>query len=627
MKKLLVSLCLLVGVWRLPAQTFFSETFAGGFPPDWASIVRVGNGAPSATWQWTNSGASGPLADISPALASPTADDGWMIFDSDLNCNTPQGQDAWLISPPIDAAGLAEVWLTFATLHASYNDRPQLRIGSDLENLDTWVILELFPGLIANQYGDGSPIDPTANPGENPQLFYLDLSAYLAGQDQQRIAFQFLSSTATLNGGEPDFIGCAYSWQLDDVRLSVSDPRPDHELRIDDFYAVAPNALTPAVLVEPIPFLADVSNLGAQDQQNVRLYVEIQQGPSLVFADSLLLSELSADSTAENLPLPASFIPPSQPGLFQAAYRLDYANSDQEASPADNRREFTFGISDTLFTKELGATTIVAPLEDLAYSYGNIFYLPSIEEPIFASTLQFAVSNTEELAGEAATLLLFAWSGDENDNFQADPDEYTLLTFNQYIFTGTEGSNLITIPLNEEGPVALSGNTYYLAMVQYFPQNNTPLFLQPSEAIDYSAMIYLHETLGQPQYAAALDIGNTGTFDLFGFGLDVVPVVRMSIAGFPESTRKLATLPPDAVRLAPNPAHAQTSLQLRFQSPTDVRVSLRDALGRQLQQQVLTAIQQQEMVLGLTAHPPGTYYLQVTTADGKTASRPLMIVR
>jgi len=246
---------------------FFSEGFNGAFPADWTAVKRLGNNNPASNWRRTTSGPQGVYA--TESINSSTATGGWMIYDSDVSCST-QGQDAWLISPLIDASAQENVWLIFETYYRSFNDRPAIRIGSNLNDLDSWENIEVFPGIFATQFGGAIEGDQ----GLNPQIIYMNLTEYLAGQSNLRFAFQFLSTSDTDNGG--DVIGCAFNWQIDDVKLADYDPRPDTDIRVNTFFGVASNAITPVTQIEPIGFLADIRNSGKTIQPATTLLVTIE---------------------------------------------------------------------------------------------------------------------------------------------------------------------------------------------------------------------------------------------------------------------------------------------------------------------------------------------------------------
>ncbi len=191
-------------------QRFFYEDFGNGIPPEWTSAVLLGNGLPDAAWQYTTVGPVGPFSLTTPPIASTTAGNGWALFDSDQNCNEGIGQNAWLITPAIDASDLDAVWIRFQTFYRKFLDIALVRIGYDLNNLNSWASIPVFPGLNNNQYGGGSI-------NQNPVYKVYDLSHLAAGRPVVYIAFQFLSDAST--AGITPLFGCAYSWQIDDVEL------------------------------------------------------------------------------------------------------------------------------------------------------------------------------------------------------------------------------------------------------------------------------------------------------------------------------------------------------------------------------------------------------------------------
>ncbi|MEM8525736.1 MAG: T9SS type A sorting domain-containing protein [Bacteroidota bacterium] len=183
-------------------ETILTESFNGGLPNGWTAEERQGDGQATANWFWTNSGPSGDFA-VEP-INSTSADNGWMLFDSDLNCSQ-QNQEAWLVSPELDASNLTSVSLQFQTLYRSFNDRPTIEVSTDLEN---WTSFEVFPGVEANTFGSE----------DNPQIVNIDISSVAANQSTFFVAFRFLSDETTNNGG--NLTGCGYSWQMDDAVIT-----------------------------------------------------------------------------------------------------------------------------------------------------------------------------------------------------------------------------------------------------------------------------------------------------------------------------------------------------------------------------------------------------------------------
>lgn len=587
---------------------FYSEDFAGAFPSDWTSVVVVGNNQPSSAWIYTTTGAAGPFATAD--LASTTAANGWMIFDSDLNCNDPAGQDAWLISPAINAADKDRVWITFQTFFRSFNDSPRLRVGTDINDLANWANIEVFPGITVNEFG-GS-ID--GNPSLNPQTIQIDISDYAANQANIRFAFEFLSDATTGNGG--NLTGCGYNWQVDDVELSDLDPRPANDVRVNGFFAIAPNVSTPSSQVEPMGFIADVANIGSANQTGVKLNMTISNsGGAVVFRDSLIYGSLASDSTAENVFFNHEFTPPATPDVYTATYSISIPGLT-DADPSNNEQTFAFEVTDTLFAKEAGATSSVAPAADNSFSYGNVFYVNNGDN-LSARTITFGVANADELTGRSVTTFLYKWNGNSPNGFEVEPGDYEIAAVNSYFFDGTEGTNLITVPVDVDGnDIPLESNNYYIAMVQYAADDDQNCFLLSTDDNDYAAMNFYTDSLDRARYGAILDVSNTGTLSLIGFGLDLVPVVRLSITGTDVATDDVQ-LPESAVRLFPNPVKDIATLAFNLdQQSSEVEVKVIDMAGRTLLQRNYEDIKSESTELQVKDLPNGQYFIRVRTDLG-----------
>lgn len=585
---------------------FYTEDFAGGFPSDWTTVEVEGNGQPTSVWFYTTEGPTGSFA--TAPLASTSAANGWMIFDSDLNCNIGATQDSWLISPPIDCSQKENVWLLFETFYRSYSCRPQVRVGTDLSDTASWVAIEVFPGITANQFGGAIEGDQ----GLNPQMIDIDITEWAAGLSNVYIAFQFLSSDATLNGGSP--IGCAYNWQIDDVRLTDLNPAPANDMRVNAFYAIAPNAVTPYTQVEPIGFIADIQNIGSATQDSPVLTMTVVNSTGeVVYQDSLEYGAIASDSLAENVFFNTEFDVPAIPDVYTATYSLAIDNPDTD--PANNQREFSFVVSDSLFSKDLGATRSVAPAADESFTYGNVYFVPQGAN-LFARYMTFGVVNADELVGKSVTTYLYSWNG-VTDGRYIEPGDYTVLAFNSYFFTGDEGTDLITLPVDLDGnEIALEDNTFYMVAIQYETNDDQSCFLQAGDNLDYAAMNFYTDSLDKPRYGAVLDVSNTGTLDLLGFGFDIFPVARLSISAEPVGIAD-PILPEGAVSLFPNPVSDQATLEFNLDTPSqEVEVKVFDMTGRTVQQQYFDNIKSERIQLNTKDLINGTYLIRVRTDAG-----------
>ncbi|MEM1218681.1 MAG: choice-of-anchor J domain-containing protein, partial [Bacteroidota bacterium] len=135
------------------AQVFFSEDFeGGGIPADWMAMEVAGNGQAFSNWVYTTVGPEGPFS--TGPLESTSSDNGWVMFDSDSNCNIMMAQEAWLITPAIDCSDKDVVILQYENLWRVFNDRAQIRVGTDLNDLANWALYDPYGTLSNNDWGN-----------------------------------------------------------------------------------------------------------------------------------------------------------------------------------------------------------------------------------------------------------------------------------------------------------------------------------------------------------------------------------------------------------------------------------------------------------------------------------------
>lgn len=611
MKNFYLSLVLLVivGNFSFAQDAFFTEDFGAGEAAGWNAIEVQGNGANGSNWIYTTAGPTGSFA--TDPIVSTSAENGWYVFDSDLNCSQ-MNQEAWLVSPRLDASGRSNVFLAFETYYRSFNDRPTVEVSVDSM---TWVSFEVFPGVEANSFGGD---------GENPQSISIDITDVAAGEAQFWVAFRFLSDGSTGNGG--NLTGCGYSWQIDDIVLTSADPRPANDMNISSgFFAISPNAVTPASQVTPFGFLADIQNIGSQVQPSADLNVAILDlvTNEEVFTDDLAYGEIGVDSLAENQPFENIYTPEAAVATYTGTYTLTPANGDD--NPADNTRSFDFVVSDTTFAKAFleESNRTIAPAGDNSYAYGNCYYIPSGAGE-YARYVSFAVANAEDLIGSSVSILFYKWDGDLNDDFQANPDEYAdaPIAFNSYDFDGSESNTLLTLPVSiDEVGILLEDDSYYFVVVQFdAPDEDTNMFLLGSDARDYEAM-WFESSLSEDrptQYASMLDVGNTGDFSYVGFGFDLVPIMRLHISGSSDLTTSTVEVlsEENEIALYPNPTTEVARLDIGLVNAQEVDVQVFSTMGQRVFAQRMGTIQRSSLNLDVSNLAAGTYFVIVRAEEG-----------
>ena len=563
--------------------------FVGGLN-DWTVNTLTAPG-PDLGWRWLPEGYYGDafFAVDTRHLTSPTVCNGAMVFNADFYStggDTPIDPPypvyiSELISPVID--------LSDQTLPLTLEWYESLRLFQAAGGY-------VAPTLLATSSDGGqtwsAPVDLHPELGQNdtregPRSYALP--AALSGNGNVRFKFIFAAEF--------------FWWAIDDVRLTR---RAAYDLGLDEQYvALSPSAVVPASQVDPLYFFTDLLNGGSQAATNARVYASVRQLPDVepLFQDSLLLGTVPADTLLTNLLFENAYTPPAAPGLYEIAYRTSADTLDQ--LPADNSVVSRFQISDTTFAKERGRTRAIAPSGGAAqYAYGNCFYLPR-GNGWYGSSISFGLANPAALSGDELLVSLHEWDGDLNNNGLADADtEYRTIGINAYTITGGEEQLLITVPLlpSEGDEIALRDDKYYLATVTY--GGNGTCFFQASEAYNYTATFVLSDSLQQSRYASVLRTDfTTNAYDLVGFGLDVVPVVRLHIRDTPTSTADVS-LP--AIRYYPNPV--QDYLYLSGEEIVDgYFAQLIDAAGRIRQTKRL----RNGTVFHVAALPQGHYQLRI----------------
>lgn len=599
-----------------PPGSVYYEDFNGGMG-DW-EIVNTMPSDGSLGWEYypVPDVGNGAFAAEGTILQSLTPENGAMVMNYDFLNTQGEASNApafpypdivsELISPVIDLSDVdKQLAVEFSQLFRRLNPAAGQFFSSYSISRDG--------GLT---YEDPVDTNPTAeiNGAALNSRQYFPITG-IAGEDSLRIKFTYAG----------DF----YYWAIDDITLVE---RPDNDMQANEnFFAVAPNAITPASQVEPINFLIDIQNVGGKAQENVAVDVSIvDSAGDEVFTTTEEYGTIISDSIAENRIFAQTFTPTDEgPETYIATYSVRADSTD--ADPENNSIEFTFAVSDTTFAKDSGGTGGVAPGADDNYTYGNIFHVPN-GDGYFARYMSFSVSNADDLAdaGESITTYLYQWDGVGGEELSIAPENLRVLAFNAYTFTGDEGDGLITIPVDLDGnAVPLEDDTYYVVAIEYDTDEEQTFFMNVSRERDYQATWFMTDSLDMPRYASALDVGNTGTLGLVGFGFGVVPVIRMHIGdnddinrpGIATSTQVI--LPAEnKVAIFPNPVENNLQLSIDLTEATDrLFVKVFDNSGRLVLNESYDSIRQSDLSYSVKNLAAGAYYLQVVTDAGVRTKR------
>ena len=616
-----------------PDNAVFFEPFEFG-DNGWTSNVLFYSESDSI-WQWRTGGdaSRGLGADRSELgpdffIHSQTAVDGAMLFDADYYTTLGEepGQQfhlCELISPVIDPS-VAEkplalsfhqlAWLGNTAFNAPSSSEGTRFITSFAYSINggaNWSPPQgVNPYLTPVTSANGNQLPPY----DNREYFPLP---DLEGVTEFRIKFTWAG----------DF----YFWAIDDIAL---EERPDSDLRTNpNFFARTPNMQTPAGQVMDIPLQSDLQNIGSQNASVVTRGFQLadaETGVELFSVSEPVAEVLEVNALFENTPFEDLMGAPAIPGTgtYIGTYTAGHIEPDQR--PENDAVSWAFEVTDSTFAKEGGFTRDIAPVEEVEYTYGNCFFVPN-GDGLFARHVSFAVSNPVPLANmsRSVNVVLHEWAGDLNENDIADAEELEEVAINLYPFNGTEGLNMITLPVSFEGAgLPLKDSTYYIISVRYNDPTPPLLFMLASDTIDYTATVAAHNSTPGlvAQYASVLDLGNEGAFSLLGFGYDIVPVVRLHIGDSPiltstwDEAKEVV-----AMSVSPNPAgeFVQIELQGDFLAKSG-KLSLIDARGRTVLDQEINISPDKTFTFGVHKLHSGWYIVKFRTA-GASFTKPLVI--
>jgi len=588
--------------------------FNGGLNGWEVNNISCGNGAQEfELWRWDAAGAVTGNAFGDNAISSPTRCNGAMVFTSDGYdsagdtpgtgpCTAPQ--EGELVSPVIDLSNVtaAGVSLEFYQVTRQFNS--EYFVGYSIDNGMTWTEVEINQDLVVNSQMVVTNLVRIVLPG-------------VVGSSQVRVKFRYDANY--------------YYWAIDDVRLVEQEA---NNLQVNDnFYAVAQNAATPLVMVEPIYFLADISNLGASLQTGVNLNMTIVKSDnSVVFDEDLVYGDVGGNAIVENVPFPASFTPDAIDG-YTGTYSI--SGDQDDFDDTNNELSFAFTVTDSTWAKELGQTRVVIPAgtewedgEPHTWTYGNHFATPDLgDREVHATSISFAIDATQDggaAAGQVPLLVLYKWV-DANEDGNVQSTEREFLAFGAYLVEGTETEDqIITVPFDGDETIPLESNTHYLAMLEYnAPDAETDLWLGASEAYNYDAMIFVNDSLARPRFAGMLAIGDLSTADYSstGFGQDIVPVVRLNASEEVNNTKDPLS-DNNRVEVYPNPVqdilNVSYDLELTAQN---LSIRVMDITGKVVLDRQYSQVKKDKVEFNVKQLAAGTYNVQLTTENGTTTRR------
>jgi len=606
--------------------------FDGGLN-DWTT---EGLSAPEHVWEYRpdaqSNGGCGSFR-----IASPTASNGAMVFDSDFyitggpvddggqGCVGPELDiHGELISPVIDCSGFDAVAVEFWQFNLGITQNPTP--GSTRER--TYMQFSTDGGL---SWGDRVVI--------NTNNFQSSAGSSITNPERVVVIVPEAAN-------EPEFRmkfihdGSHYVWTVDDVRLIEP---PQNDLVMQSIFYPLRSFATPAdyISADTFGFFCFVSNEGFADQENVEVSVQVYNTDTdEILHEEIVQRSLISRGQLDTIEFTQNFSMPGIVGNYSIRYHVETVGVDDEI-PADNTLERRFVVTDDIFAKEDPAVTSfgggVTNPDDNWY-WGNLYYVPGGlgGKPVFNGVELSFVPTAGQFSGENAAvhLLEYVPAGPEisisdlNANSDLPPQFHTL-------FEPVAIGIIDSLMLNEAGP----GGIVRMDVSQFLDPNFAPIegdYIELNEDKLYAVVLQMEEdALRLPASSSILYntvvgilyVDNANGVKQYYSGYTSLggPVARMITSVF-VSTEDIAPFTPRSVQIYPNPTANDLYLNFDLEQPTDVRVELFDMQGRLMMHRNYENVGNEVIQSDVRTYQSGNYIIRIKTDRG-VQSEPVIIAR
>jgi hypothetical protein len=539
----------------------YSQNFSSGF-----GDMTAEDSSPAGTiWMIANANSpGGEFSTTIPALASPSAANGWAIFDCDLY-NTPvsngvEDVTGSISTPVIDCSNLTSVIVEWSQYfrYCCFSASP-LTVEVSTDGGTNWTV---FPA-------NGS-FNPSANTlSANPLNTRVDISCAAAGQSNVQVRWGYNTAAATGYSH--------YFWGIDDIEIFDNSTVNDLEIlqvTNGDVFGIWEYRVTP---FEQRTYAADggllvgviYRNNGSADQTNTFINVDILDGTGAVVGNAV-----SAPFTMEafgNTPECPSFLSdtlyiqtnwePSAIGTYTVRAGISSTDTFGDENPGNNNKEKIIVYSTDEYGHEDEANLDIeltpresddSPGEFDPTGYGAFFTCPNAGSLAHGLTVVFGPTTDPDVDFTAVL-------------FEGSPNDAAVLAAQEYqVNAGWIDNGYQYFPF--DAPIELQQEIAYFNAV--LNENTSELELTVAAEDDSDS----------DNSTAVYEISGSGTFVWFG-SQSYSPAVRL-ILSERVSVDEINSDNLTFFQFAPNPAVNSTRVNFELNSAANVAYEVRDITGK-----------------------------------------------
>lgn len=261
---------------------------------------------------------------------------------------------------PIDVAALGgsnQISLQFKQYGARFNDLQEMLISLDGT---TWVSVgnNLDKPVLSASGGSAYT---------NPDSKSINLAPFLTGTPSQLwVRFQWTTNYPA-SATNPN-VWITYGWYIDDVKL-VTNPTNDLAITGSDWGSVGLHYFQiPTEQVAPIDFSADIFNGGVNNQSNVKLNVNVNNG--LFVGSSAPVSIVSLDTITVSVA--TQFTPAATIASYTVTRNIS-ADSTDDVSANNQLSDITFNVTDFIYARDNNVITGSTSNGTDPFETGNLY--------------------------------------------------------------------------------------------------------------------------------------------------------------------------------------------------------------------------------------------------------------
>lgn len=586
---------------KAAGDVLYSQDFSGGTLGDMTT-----SGPNASVWKYDLDGGNGQYSGTDNAIVSPTAGDGFAIFDADFfNATTSGDLNGNLESPVIDLSAVPGATLSFYSKYRSccaWAWYPKVQVSTD--NFATYK--EFDVRRTGTLQGDVS----------GTHLMEVQLSNYLStATNKSNFKFRFAFNEAGY-----------YYWQIDDISIVETSP---YDIRLealwlDDINTTFEHTEIPTSMAGPLTVQAHLINRGHATPTNTQITLTVFNSGGTQVATATggtldnnftLVDDTITFITAIDLSTLAV-------GTYEVHAEISISETDADTDNDSISRTLirtVYALGQTnhdaaVTTKSVGRYYGSDPESD-PMIFGNVMYIPN---DITLHGLELTIGNGSYYAttpGVELTVKLYQMdygSGLDFTQSHVETGEDRFFTVTPEMIPAVDGYKDVVLNFHESATAAggmdLTGGNYYLVAVSH-PGGTDSHFAYACNARDDDYSSHYQGEDPAVWYTVARQVHTRMIFD---------PQLEID-ASITEVENNGLTFG----NIVPNPTTGQTSINYKLDNASTVSVKVLDITGKvvYVSNEGTKTSGSHTVSLDAANYTSGLYYVTVTTENGQVSKK------